>query len=232
MAIDPTQPQRVRPALVGAAVLAASLSVGALSDPVAAQIIDFESIPAGTPAGSGCATHGTSLTTQGFTFSAVSFGSNGLVSCDGTDPGLGSNGTTTLLDNNAAPDIDFQTVSGAAFDLLSLDVSELLTNAALSRNATQIGVGGFPVAGGSIVATFNLDGIVDGPGGSADFQTFTLPGTFTNLTKAKITFTQGGLAGSEFLVDNINVRVIPTPSSAALGLVTVMGLNVRRRRAV
>ncbi|MAE61742.1 MAG: hypothetical protein CMJ49_10355 [Planctomycetaceae bacterium] len=195
-----------------------------------AAVIDFESAPPGTPAGNGCASHGLTMTTQGFVFTAVSPGSNGLLTCDGTDPNIGSNGTHTLLDNNSAPDFDFQATSGLAFDLISLDVGELLASIP-ARNATQIGVGGFPFGGGSpLVAVFNLDGIVDGPGGSADLQTFTLPTTFTNLAKAKVTFTLGGIQSAEFLVDNINVRTIPLPSGMMLGASALFGVGLMRRR--
>jgi len=192
-----------------------------------ALVVDFES----APTAAGCYTHGSTLTTQGMTFTAVSAGSNGLISCDGTDVNIGSNGTSSLADNNSAPDIDMQTASGAPFDLLSLDVSELLVNAALGRNATQIGVGGFPAGGGGpLQALFNLDGTVDGPGGNADFQTFQLPTTFVNLTKAKITFTLGGLNGSEFLIDNINLQIVPEPSALVLTSIGLLGWGWWRRR--
>jgi hypothetical protein len=192
-----------------------------------ALVVDFES----APTSASCFNHGTTLTTQGYTFTALGAGSNGLISCDGTAAGIGSSGSSALADNTVSPDIGFQESSGALFNLVSVDVGELTTITA--RNATQIGVAGFFPGGGLVQALFNLDGIVDGPGGAADFQTFVLPATFTGLSSARISFVLGGSQGSEFAIDDLNVQIVPMPSAVWLFASGVLALTgIARKRSV
>lgn len=165
----------------------------------AALTVDFESAPAGP----GCSVqHGTTLTTQGYVFSNA-LGSNRLLGCDGTDPQVGSNGSHSLIDDSGLSDYVVVESGGARFELTQFDAAELFVNDP-SQNATQIAAAGF--RNGSVVVqspVYTLDGVVDGPGGNPDFETFLLPAGFSNLDQVQIGAVTGGVNGHLFLIDNL-----------------------------
>jgi hypothetical protein len=209
--------------------LAASVILLAALAPAHGLVVDFESAPssgAGVP-------HGTSLTTQGFTFSQTQ-GSNRLFGLDGTNPQVHSNGTNTLYDDSTASGSDYTIVgsSGQLFDLISFDAAEAFADPTkFLENAQALGVAGFLSGGGIVQAQFTLDNIVDGPGGQPDFQSFTLPSTFVNLTSARITWVSGPLPSTYdlFAIDNVSVRIVPEPATLLLVVIGV-GPLLRRRR--
>lgn len=184
-----------------------------------AVVIDFESVPTGD-----CLNIGTSLTTQGFTFTTPS---SNFFTCDGTRSSLASNGTTTLGSEAFPAQATMTQVGGGAFALLSLDLGELRTS---TGPGNQVRIDGVVFGGGSVSTLYSLDGINDGAGGLADFETFILQAGFGSLSE--VTFTglhPGGGAPARFLVDNI--VAVPEPSTMLLLGAGIVGLGVRRRRA-
>ena len=184
-----------------------------------AVVIDFESVPTGD-----CLNIGTPLTTQGFTFTTLS---SNLYTCDGTRSSLASNGTTTMGSEAFPAQITMSQAGGGAFALLSLDLGELRTS---TPPGNRVRVDGVVFGGGSVSILYSLDGINDGAGGLADFETFILPAGFGSLSE--VTFNglhSGGGAQARFLVDNIVAT--PEPSTLLLLSAGLAGLGLRRRRA-
>lgn len=116
-----------------------------------------------------------STTFQGFTFSsAANF--NHVLSGHFSNA-VSHNGTSFLV---VSPGVDgalVMTNGGAGFSVASFD-ADTFTHI---LGVTTITVTGTFVGGGTITQVFATDAIGDGPGGAADFQTFTLVG-FTNLS--------------------------------------------------
>ena len=183
---------------------------------VAPIVVDFESEPTAN-----CFLYGASLTTQGFTFTSPT---SSLFSCDGTNGGIGSNGTASLIDANSVSDPTMVEETGKLFDLFSFDSADRSP----SLGALGIRIEGTRWDGSLVVAEVPLDGVTDGAGGADDFETFVLPESFTLLSSVRF-LAQPPVSRSEFLLDNI---AVPEPA-LALGLlsgaVTLAGLARRRR---
>ena len=191
-----------------------------------AALITFDGIPsAGNPI------LGAPVFDSGF-----SFGSSHFHTIDSPAIfGGADNGSPVYLgeeDGSLGVDIVMSQLGGGAFSFSQFDGAELFVAAPGGfPNATSILVTGALSGGGSVSATFALDGIVDGAGGAADFQTFFLPGSFTNLTS--VTFS--GLIGSSGTgglgIDNIVVDTVPEPSTVFLLGLGLTGILARRRLA-
>jgi hypothetical protein len=215
---------------IKAAALAASLSTAmalpltATAAPVAT--IDFNS----------ATTNAASATQSGFNVTAT----NGAVTVGGSSwcsPACAYNGTKYFW--NYGPDVTVKSTTGALFSLLSFDASESFGGAYFARyTAPNIRVTGTLASGGTVTATFTMDGIDDGMGAQIDFQTFTLPTTFIGLNK--IVFSGIGGAISYYGIDNIvlggasgmtsNASDIPEPATLGLvGLALLLGGRSARR---
>ncbi len=112
----------------------------------------------------------------------------------------------------------FSFPGGTSFSLLSFDLAEGGTNNPVPMTIQMIG---YLHGGGALTNVFTTDGIIDGPGGLADFQTFYPDSGFTALDRIEIR--SGG-----FSLDNVRLWV-PEPSSASLVLLGGAWLLAWRR---
>lgn len=116
--------------------------------------------------------------------------------------------------------LEFFTMDGSAFRLISVDLAEYSINNVFPDIPTVTFVG-LTSGCGTVTTTFTLDGVIDGTGPVVDFQTFTFGPEFTDLVKVSVP-TEG------YSLDNL--VVVPEPSRLALLAVAVMTAGARRRR--
>ncbi|RJQ20585.1 MAG: hypothetical protein C4560_04640 [Nitrospiraceae bacterium] len=172
----------------------------------AANVIDFEDIDLG---GADYITVGPEIISRGF--SIVNPGSMFIIGSPSACGGIcADNGSQTLIDptiSTGGGPLIVSNASGLPFVLQSVDIAEGVVANPSFPKATSITVTGALLGGGSISETFILDGVIDGPGGQNDFQTFS-----TSLLAGKAltsaTFTAAGpsaLGDGAFSIDNINV---------------------------
>lgn len=142
------------------------------------------------------------------------------------------NGSTYLIQDDFAgvgPMI-FSPLAGGTFSLLSIDLAEANT----VGPATSVDVTGNLFGGGTIMLNFVLDGLRDGDGGIADFETLVLGAGWTNLVSVELKG-QGAPGDNYFAFDNIVVdnAQVPEPTSLALlgmGVTGLCGYRLRRKR--
>src|SRR5206468_958760 len=122
----------------------------------------------------------TSVVSQGYNFAAT--GNNLGVIAGGAQcvPVCADDGTATLIFGTPTgginpPSIGPLVITGPTpFTLSAFDYAELQPGSVAGNvNATFLRVTGFLTIGGSLTRLVDLDGINDGPGGVADFQTAT-----------------------------------------------------------
>ena len=140
-----------------------------------------------------------------------------------------SNGTHFLgLDAFGGPTTMISAVGGGPFGFNSIDVGEWSFGGG-TLWARHVVVTGNLFGGGTVSRTLDLNGIFDGPGGVADFQTFAFDASWTNLSSVVLQGT-GGDPGNYFGIDNVVVNAVPEP-----GTLTLLGLGsaylIRRRRS-
>jgi PEP-CTERM motif len=187
-----------------------------------------------------------SVVSQGYTF-AASGGSNLGVIAGGAvcAPICADDGTATLIFGtppgtgiNPASIGPLVISGGQPFTLSGFDYAELQPTGS-SVNATFLRVTGFLTIGGSLSRIVALDGINDGPGGVADFQTvaFDAPFASSDFTSVQIR----GMANADrvggFQLDNVVLTGerggVPEPASWALMIVGFGGVGaILRRRAM
>ena len=125
-------------------------------------------------------------------------------------PGLPDN-RTTYLQALFESTLTFSLIDGSPFSLDSVDLAEYST---VVSNAARVHFIGYRFDGSVVTTDFITDGIIDGTGPLADFQTFKFDDRFTGLTRVEIpTF--------GWSLDNLMVSV-PEPST--WGLLLVGGL--------
>ncbi len=142
---------------------------------------------------------------------------------------LVDNGSTYLvIEGDPLSRVTFSPTGGAPFGLTSLDYAEWQLNG----RARTITVTGNQVGGTTVSLTLTPDGIFDGPGGQADFQTLTLNQQWANLTSVVLTGT-GATFGTlnYFAIDNVVVNTaVPEPATLGLlGLGSAYLIGHRRR---
>lgn len=117
---------------------------------------------------------------------------------------LPENGTTYL---HAAftQSLRFSSINGSLFSLVSVDLAEYST---VVPDAVTVHFIGYRPDGSIVTTDFTTDGIIDGTGPLADFQTFNFQG-FTGLSRVEIpTF--------GWSLDNLIVNQIPEPTTGVL----------------
>jgi hypothetical protein len=112
----------------------------------------------------------------------------------------------------------FYRADGGLFDFLSVDLAEYST---VVPNAVTVQFIGYFADGSTISETRTTDGVIDGTGPLADFQTFFFRG-WTGLTRVEIP-TYG------WSLDNLVVSV-PEPTSGAFLLLGALGVLKLRHR--
>lgn len=190
-----------------------------------AQIIDFEDlgVAPGTqfnPAG------GVSVLTGGFEYAPGPNDPSGLndLHIINEEIGLGhpSNGTTVGVSHD---DVVLTKIGGGAFNLASFDFAGWTVN-----KEKRFQVTGEYMGGGTVSVVLDPDGICDGTGGAADFQTFFMDASWTNLVKVTWDHTGSETVQGLFGLDNINTGVVPEPATMTALALGAAGMLRRRRK--
>ena len=168
--------------------------------------INFDGLPVQPP---GTAFTATNYVESGMLFRPLSWSSGfGRIGANPVSfrPDDGSAYLQTLL--APAQTLQFSFTNGSVFGLLSVDLAEYST---VVPNAVTVQFVGYHPDGSTVTTSFTTDGIIDGTGPLADFQTFSFKGTgFTDLTRVEI-------PTSGWSLDNLVVS--PEPTGGALLLV-------------
>jgi PEP-CTERM motif len=121
--------------------------------------------------------------------------------------------------------LTFNFTDGSKFGLISVDLAEYST---VFQEPLTLEFIGYHPDGSTVTESFTTDGIIDGTGPLADFQTFDFTG-FTDLTRVEIPVP----SGSDYSLDNLVVSV-PEPASGILllmgGGLVLGGRKLRRLR--
>ena len=163
---------------IGAATLSAAVNIqvdGSISNEV---VIRFE--PPSLPRGS---KYISNYVENGFYFSTP----KGFAHTDNSSLTMANypaNGSAFLSFLAGCTPLTVSNLSGQSFNLLSMDLAEYSTVFARPKNLT---VKGYKPDGSTVSNVVTLDGIIDGTGSAADFQTFTFDGTFSGLSRLEIT---------------------------------------------
>jgi len=120
----------------------------------------------------------------------------------------------------------FSFLDGSVFDLVSVDLAEYST---VFPTPLTVPFVGYRVDGSVVNGSFTTDGIIDGTGPIADFETFTFGPEFSNLLRIEIP-TYG------WSLDNLRLnRVIPEPNAASFvilgGGFLLFGGHKRKRQS-
>jgi hypothetical protein len=146
---------------------------------------------------------------------------NGFIRQGGGFASYPENGTT-YLQTSFGDSLTFSFTDGSLFNLLSVDLAEYST---VVPEAVTVQFIGYYANGSTILQSFTTDGIIDGTGPLADFQTFYFSAAWTGLSRVEV-------PGYGWSMDNVVVG-IPEPSTPALlllGLPWLARLLRQRRR--
>jgi hypothetical protein len=135
----------------------------------------------------------------------------------GIDDFKGQNPTTLSL------------IGGGPFALTSIDIAEWDNDSgAWSRHVV---VTGNLFGGGTVSTTLTLDGIFDGVGVNADFQTFTFDAAWGNLSSVVLKgIGSTPLDGNYYAIDNVVVDDAAAPEPGTLTLLGLGSAGLIRRR--
>lgn len=169
---------------------------------------------------------GTTFNTQSYHESGVWFapilGSDGFGRRGSNPPAAGwpDNGTAYVL-AGLGDSLMFGLDDGSEFGLSSVDLAEWST---LYQEPLTVRFVGYKSDGSTVTAELVTDGIIDGTGPLADFQTLHFDSRFTGLTRMQIPTTGWSL-------DNL-VVTIPEPGTGAFFVfgVALLGLRCFKRK--
>lgn len=114
---------------------------------------------------------------------------------------------TAYLQATLGDSLLFSFINGSVFGLVSIDLAEYST---VVPNAVQVLLVGYRQDGSTVSVNFTTDGIIDGGGPLADFQTFYFDKEWIDLTRVEIpTF--------GWSLDNLRVGVrVPEPTTSTM----------------
>jgi hypothetical protein len=118
-----------------------------------------------------------------------------------------NNGTPHIAPLFLQKPLSIARVDGGVFHLHSVDLAEYSTVYPQPKGITFTGVKSNST---TVSTTFTIDGVIDGTGPLADFQTFTFPATFRDLISAQVTVDVYALDNLVF--ENVSV----SPASAVM----------------
>ena len=192
-----------------------------------AVVIDFNSTPSTTY------NTGEYFEAGGFRFERGPTGQMTVLTNCGFS-GCSYDGSNFLFIWNLDTTLNIRRTDNAAFSLNGFDAAEGGVGQptwwahTLQLTATLAG-------GGTVSTSFTMDLINDGTGGTADFQSFVLPGSFSNIVALTIRGS-GGTTTNDYAIDNLNVGAaavaVPEPMTLALSGIGVAGLVSSRSRRV
>jgi hypothetical protein len=148
-------------------------------------------------------------------FTPLKFTTFGRVG-SGPIAGLPYNGTSYL--QGVGDSVQFSFTDGSAFNLDSVDLAEYSTG---FPNPLTVRFVGYFADGSTVAVNLTTDGVIDGTGPLADFQTFRFQG-FDGVTRVEI-------PTSRWSLDNL-VVAIPEPASGTLLALGGLALWCLRRR--
>lgn len=173
-----------------------------------------------------------------------------LIDDGGCSVGCAASGDNSLLyegfHRNGQPPLVIRHATGLPFRLVGLDVAEAFptTGPRIVKDAVAILLRGFTPAGDRIDVVVDLDGIADGPGGTVDFESVSLPIEFASETVGHVAVFGvygDGRSRAGFQVDNLLFDVqgqhvsytrlnVPEPSAWSLAalLAIVVWRNDRK----
>ena len=140
----------------------------------------------------------------------------GIVHRDSGTPIYPDNGTPYMDTFLTQAPLSITTISGALFNLLTVDLAEYSTGSAGAHSLT---FSGYRSDGAVVSQIFTLDGIIDGTGPLADFETFMFNAEFYNLQS--VTIEQHGYSMDNLVLE---VNAIPEPATSKLLLAATIAI--------
>ncbi len=113
-----------------------------------------------------------------------------------------------------------QKMDDSLFSLFTVELGEYSSS---FRGNQTITFTGSRQGNTTVTQEFTIDGMMDGPGGMNDFQTFTFSSDFRDLTSVQV-------SGDTFALDNLNTSPVPVPAAAWLFMSGLLGLTGAARR--
>jgi hypothetical protein len=135
--------------------------------------------------------------------------------------GYPDDGTAFLQAGGLAHWLVCQFTNGSVFNFLSVDLAEYST---VFQSPLTVHFDGYRPDGSTVALDQTTDGIIDGTGPLADFQTFYFQG-FTGLSRLEISS-----AGAGFSLDNLVVGVPEPATTSLLGVGAVSVLAWRSKK--
>jgi hypothetical protein len=114
------------------------------------------------------------------------------------------NGSAYLSFSSNQKPLTFRNTAGNLFSLLSMDLAEYSTVFPTPKNIT---VTGYKADNSPVTTVVQIDGVIDGPGGVADFQTFTFGSEFSQLDRVEV-------FPDIYSLDNVRVLVEGAPTNS------------------
>lgn len=187
--------------------IAANIKAKTESLPVGTRVLGFDPPYFNSGAGS----YGPYLVEQNFKFTLAGGNPDYMYVQNASSAYSPNNGTFYARALSGQHDLTLQHADGLPFAIYSVDVSELGTNFPSPFSITFVGT---KSNGQTVSQTFTTDGIIDGSGPVADFQTFQFNSGFTDLVKVVAN------ASGPYMIDNFAVllqgqETPPTPPPAA-----------------